>query len=173
MSTCIERVLRLFPSLKFYFESLDPELKNGMEIKSRINRLINAFKHPLLKELLRLLDSTLPPVIQWNLLLQLIHVLYHSLFSCTSLLLSRFAQLEIVRQYKREEISYEEIKVEVINTTNMIENEQLFVSFLNRGQVNALLSDGTVTERQVQKFLHSMFRISPISIPLRYKELFH
>ena len=64
MSTSIERVLRLFPSLKFYFESLDPEMKNGMEIKSRINRLINAFKHPLLKELLRLLDSTLPPVIQ-------------------------------------------------------------------------------------------------------------
>ena len=36
--TCIERVLRLLPSLKSYFESLDPEMKNGVEIKSRINR---------------------------------------------------------------------------------------------------------------------------------------
>ena len=84
MSTCIERVLRLLPSLKSYFESLDPEIKNGVEIKSRINRLINAFKHPLLNELLRFLDSALPPLIQLNLLLQrvdpLIHILYDSLF---------------------------------------------------------------------------------------------
>ena len=45
MSTCIERVLKLLPSLKNYLESFDPEMKNGVEIKSRINRLINAFKH--------------------------------------------------------------------------------------------------------------------------------
>ena len=156
MSTCIERVLRLLPSLKSYFESLDPEMKKGLEIKSRINRLINAFKHPLLNELFRFLDSALPPLIQLNLLLQrvdpLIHILYDSLFSCTRLLLSRFAQPEIVRQYKRREISYEEIKVENMNTANILENERLCVGFLVRGQVNALLSDGTVTERQVQNF---------------------
>ena len=79
MSTCIERVLRLLPSLKSYFESLDPEMKTGVEIKSRINRLINAFKHSLLSELLRFLDSALPTFIQLNLLLQradpLIHIL--------------------------------------------------------------------------------------------------
>ena len=156
MSTCIERVLRLLPSLKSYFESLDSEMKNGVEMKSRINRLINAFKHPLLNELLRFLDSALPPLIQLNLLLQsvdpLIHILYDSLFSCICLLLSRFPQPEIVRQYKRGEISYEEIKVEVMNTANILEIERLFVVFLVRGQVNALLLDGTVTERQVQNF---------------------
>ena len=132
-------------------------MKNGVEIKSRINRLIKAFKHPLLNELLRFLDSALAPLIQLNLLLQgvdpLIHILYDSLFSCTCLLLSRFAQPEIVRQYKkRGEISYEEIKVEVMNTANVLENKRLFVGFLVRGQVNALLSDGTVTETQVQNF---------------------
>ena len=93
MSSCIERVLRLLSSLKSYFESLDPEMKNGLEIKSRINRLINAFKRPLLNELLRFPDSALPPFIQLNLLLQrvdpLIHILCDSLFSSTRLLLSR------------------------------------------------------------------------------------
>ena len=135
MSTCIERVLRLLPSLKSYVESLDHEMKNGVEIKSRINRLINTYKHPLLNELLRFLGSALPPLIQLNLLLQrvdpLIHILYDSLFSCTCLLLSRFAQPEIVRQYKRGEISYQVIKVEVLN---------------------ALLEDETVTKRQIQNF---------------------
>ena len=131
-------------------------MKNGVEIKSRINRLIKAFKHPLLNELLRFLDSALAPLIQLNLLLQgvdpLIHILYDSLFSCTCLLLSKFAQPEIVRQYKMEEIAYEEIKVEVMKTANILENERLFVGFLVPEQVNALLSDETVTERQVQNF---------------------
>ena len=156
LSSCIERVLTLLPSLKRYFELLDPEIKNGVEIKSRTNRLRNVFKHLLLNELLRFLDRALPPFIQLNLLLQrvdpLIHILYDSLFSCTRLLLSRFAQPEIVRQYKRREISYEEIKVENMNTANILENERLCVGFLVRGQVNALLSDGTVTERQVQNY---------------------
>ena len=39
-----------------------------------------------------------------------------------------------------------------MNTGNILENERLFVGFLIRGQVNALLSDGTVTERQAQNF---------------------
>ena len=134
MSRCIERVLRLLPSLKSCFESLDPKMKNGVKIKSRINGLINAFKHPLLDELLRFLDNALPTLIKFNLLLKhvdpLIHILYQSLFSCTCLLLSRFAQPEIARQYKRREISYEEIKVEVMNTTNILENERLCVGFL-------------------------------------------
>ena len=39
-----------------------------------------------------------------------------------------------------------------MNTANILENEQLFVGFVARGQVNALLSDGTVTERQAKIF---------------------
>ena len=113
-------------------------MKNAVEIKSRINRLINAFEHPYLNESLRFLDSALPPLIQLNLLSQrvnpIIHILYsysYPLFSCNCLLLSRFAQPEIVRQYKRGEISYQVIKVEVLN---------------------ALLEDETVTKRQIQNF---------------------
>ena len=113
MSTCIERVLKLFPSLKSYFLSLNPEVKKGVELKMRKNRLINAFKHPLLK-LLMFLDSILPPLIQLNLLLQrvdpVIHILYNPLFSCTSLLLSRFAQPDLVREYQRREVSFDDIK---------------------------------------------------------------
>ena len=85
MSPCIERILRLLSLLKSYFESLDPKMKNGVEIKFRINRLINAFKHSLLNECLN--DRVLPPLIRLNLLLQrvdpLIHILYDSLVSCT------------------------------------------------------------------------------------------
>ena len=51
-----------------------------------------------------------------------------------------------------EEIAYEEIKVEVMKTANILENERLFVGFLVPERVNALLSDETVTERQVQNF---------------------
>ena len=39
-----------------------------------------------------------------------------------------------------------------MSAANVLENERLFVSFLFWGQVNALLSDGTVTERQVKNF---------------------
>ena len=39
-----------------------------------------------------------------------------------------------------------------MNTANILENERLFVGFLVGGQVISLISDGTVTERQVQNF---------------------
>ena len=153
MSTCIERVLKLFPSLKSYFLSLNPEVKKGVELKTRKNRLINAFKHPLLNELLMFLDSTLPPLIQLNLLLQhvdpLIHIFYDSLFSCTSLLLSRFAKPDLVRKYQRGEVSFDDIKNEVMNDDNILENERLFVGIFVRGKINTLFEDGTTTERQV------------------------
>ena len=44
LSTCIERVLKLFPSLKSYFLSLPPDMNNGPESETRNNRLINSFK---------------------------------------------------------------------------------------------------------------------------------
>ena len=154
MSTCIERVLKLFPLLKSYFLSLNPEIKKGVELKTRKNRLINAFKHPLLNELLMFLDSILPPLIQLNLqrVDPLIHILYASLFSCTSLLLSRFEQPDLVREYQRGEVSFDDIKNEVMNDDNILENERLFVGIFVRGKINTLFEDGTITERQVKNF---------------------
>ena len=157
MSTCIERVLKLFPSLKSYFLSLNPEVKKKVvELKTRKNRLINAFKHLLLNELLMFLDSTLPPLIQLNLLLQrvdpLIHILYDSLFSRTSLLLSRFVQPDLVRKYQRGEVSFDDIKNEVMNDDNILENERLFVGIFVRGKINTLFEDGTINARQVKNF---------------------
>ena len=144
MSTCIERVFKLFPSLKSYFSSLNPEVKKGVELKMRKN------KHPLLNELLMFLDSTLPPLIQLNLLLQrvdpLIHILYDSLFSCNSLLLSRFAQPDLVKKYQRGEVSFDDIKNEVMNDDNILQNERLFVGIFIRGKINSLFEDGTITE---------------------------
>ena len=56
-----------------------------------------------------------------------------------------------------------------MKTANILENEQLCVGFLARGQVNALLGD--CYRKTSPKFLRSMFRISRNSIHIRYKEL--
>ena len=125
-----------------------------METKSRYNRLNNAFNHLLLNELLRFYG--IPLLIQLNLPLQwvdpLIHILCDSLFPCTCLLFSRFAQPELVQQYKSRELYYEENKVEIMDVDNILENDGLFVGFLVRRQVSALLSDGIITQKQVRNF---------------------
>ena len=43
LSTCIERTLKMCPSLKSYFPSQNPEIKDGKRTVSRLNRLIDAF----------------------------------------------------------------------------------------------------------------------------------
>lgn len=129
-------------------------MKNVVESKSKHNRLSNAFNHPWLNELLRFLGTALPTLIQLNLLLQkvdpLIHILYDVLFPCTCLLWSRFSKPKLVQQYKKGELSCEEIKVQITDVDNILENDWLFGGFLVWGQVNALSSDGTITQRQVR-----------------------
>ena len=48
MVICIERVIKLFPSLQSHCLSLKTNEKAGMEFAPRNNRLIAAFKHPFL-----------------------------------------------------------------------------------------------------------------------------
>ena len=43
LSTCIERTLKMCASLKTYFSSQNPEIKDGERTVSRLNRLIDAF----------------------------------------------------------------------------------------------------------------------------------
>ena len=43
LATCIERTLKLYPSLKSYFLSENPKIKNREKATSRLNRLIDAF----------------------------------------------------------------------------------------------------------------------------------
>lgn len=58
----------------------------------------------------------------------------------------------LVQKYKRGEFSSEEVKVEIMDVDKLLESDRLFVRFLVRGQVNASLSDGAITQKQVRKF---------------------
>ena len=42
-ATCIERILKLYPSLKSYFLSQNPEMKDAEKAASGLNRFIDAF----------------------------------------------------------------------------------------------------------------------------------
>ena len=154
LSSCIERVLKLFPSLKSYFLSLPPDRQEDAD--TRNNRLIHAFQNPLLEIYLLFLSASIQPLITLNLLLQrtdpLIHILHDALFSCSSILLSRFAQPELVRQYQRGEISKVRIKESVKHSENILPNESLFVGFFVRSKVKSLLEEGDITEAQVAMF---------------------
>ena len=159
MSTCIERVLKLFPSLKSYFLSLSPDMNNGLEFETRNNRLINSFKYPLLEHFLSFLHASLQPLITLNLLLQrmdpLIHILHDALFSCTSLLLSRFASPQLVGQYRRGELSKENVKAKVMDLDKVLPTSKIFVGFLVRGKINSLLDQGDISERQKSNFYNA------------------
>ena len=108
MAACIERVIKLFPSLENYCLSLKPDEKDGKETATRNNRLIDAFKHPLAEVLLKFLQATCPPLIHLNLLTQisdpLIHILCDALFTCVKQLLSRFASPELVRKFNNGDV---------------------------------------------------------------------
>lgn len=159
LSTCIERVLKLFPSLKSCFLSLPPDMNNGVESETRNNRLINSFKHPLLEVFLSFLHASLQPLITLNLLLQLtdplIHILHDALFSCTSLLLSRFAQPELLGQYRRGELSKADVKEKVMDPDNVLPTTKMFVGLLVRGKINSLLDEGDISERQKSNFYNA------------------
>ena len=58
LSTCIERTLKLFPSLKSYFLSQKSEIRDGEKQLSRQNRLIVAFKDEMLEVYLTFAPAT-------------------------------------------------------------------------------------------------------------------
>lgn len=160
MATCIERVIKLFPSLKSYCLSLKPDEKGGKEIATRNNRLIAAFKHPLAEVLLKFLHAALPPLIHLNLLLQrsdpLIHILYDALFTCAKQLLSRFASPELVRKFDNGDVTINDIKGEVFKEENILDSSKMFVGFLLRTKLNELLNEGDISERDFDSFYSSV-----------------
>ena len=121
-----------------------------MESETRNNRLINSFKCLLLELFLTFLHASLQPLITLNLLLQctdlLIHILHNALFSCTSLLLSRFAQPELLGQYGRDELSKADVKAKVMDPDNVLPTTKIFVGFLIHGKINSLLDEGDISE---------------------------
>ena len=92
--TCIERTLKLYPSLKSYFLSQNMEIKNGKEKLTRLNRLIKSFSNKIQEVYLNCIHGALPKFIRLNLLLQrsepIIHLMYDALFDALVILLNRF-----------------------------------------------------------------------------------
>ena len=60
LSTCVERTLKLYPSLKSYFLSQNPEMKDGERKLTWLNRLINSFANKMQEIYLNFLHGALP-----------------------------------------------------------------------------------------------------------------
>ena len=161
MVICIERVIKLFPSLKnyFVFENWWKGWKGILDNKIK-NRLIAALKHPLAEAILMFLHAALPLLINLNLLLQrsdlLIQIFYDALFTCVKQLFSRFASPELVRKFANGDITIIQIKGEIIKDENILDTSKMFVGFLQCSKLNELLDEGDISEREFDIFHKSV-----------------
>lgn len=65
--------------------------------------------------------------------------------------------LTLVLQFKRGEISHNQIKGEAIKDDIILDKKQLFVGFIDRNQVISLLDDETITQREAENFCYTLF----------------
>ena len=156
LSTCVERTLKLYPSLKSYFLSQNSEMKDGEQKLTRLYRLINSFVNEVQEIYLNFIHGALPRLINLNLLLQPsdphIHFMYDALFDTSVTLLSRFISPDIVTQYKNHKLSNEDIRIIVEDPDYCLPTNTLFVGFLARTQADKLLHDGTISENEYEAF---------------------
>lgn len=149
--TCIERVIKLSPSLLSYCLSLNTNEKDEMESVARNNRLIAAFKNLLVEVMLMFIYAALPLLINLKLILQrsdlLIYILSNALFICAKQFLSRFASPEPVRMFANGHITIVQIKGEVLKGKNILDTSIMFIGFLLRSNFNELLDEGNTNER--------------------------
>ena len=156
LSTCIERTLKLFPSLKSYFLSENEERTDGERSKSRINRVIDAFTNPMTEVYCMFLDGALPSLIHLNLSLQradpLIHVLHDLLHDTAAQLLSRFVVPDVVKKFRNGELSKDELLHVVEDSENYLSANKVFIGFPARSNVEKLYEDGDISNTQKEKF---------------------
>ena len=92
----------------------NPKIRDGEKQPSCLNRLIAAFKNAMVEAYLTYLHSTLPLLINLNLLLQrsdpAIHLMYYAVFDVSVVLLSCFMLPEIVTQFKNNMLGEEAIE---------------------------------------------------------------
>ena len=131
----------------------NPKIRDGEKQPSCLNRLIAAFKNAMVEAYLTYLHSTLPLLINLNLLLQrsdpIIHLMYNAVFD-VSVLLSCFMLPEIVTQFKN--MLGEEANEDPLN---YLTTDKLFVGFLPKSKVNEMLYDGTISDRE-EKFIRCL-----------------
>ena len=63
-----------------------------------------------------------------------------------------FCNHVLVLQFKRGQISYDQIKEEVMKDENILDKNQISFCFLAHSQVISLLADGAITYRQPENF---------------------
>ena len=152
LSTSVGNTLKLYLSLKSYFLSQNPEMKDGEQKLTRLNRLINSFANEMQEIYLNFLHGALPTLINLNLLLQrsdpIIDLMYDAVFDTSVTLLSRFISPDIVTQYKNHKLSNEDIRIIVEDPDYYLPTNTLFVGFLARTLANKLLHDGTISENE-------------------------
>ena len=73
-------------------------------------------------------------------------------FRVLKLLLCKSVQPRLVLQFKRGEISHDQIKGEVTKDDNISDKKQICVGFLVRSEVISLLVDETITKRYPENF---------------------
>ena len=152
-------VIKVFPSLKSYFLSLEPNEEDGRETTTRNNRIIHAFKHPLAEVLLNFLHTALPPLIHLNFLLPrsdpIIRILYNVLFTRAKQILSRFTSLELVGSFSNDEVTITQIKGKVMKDANILNTSRMFVALLLCKKFNELIDKGEISEREVDMLCSS------------------
>ena len=103
------------------------------------------------------LDGVLPALTDLNLLLQrsdpIVHIMYDALFSTTCTLLSRFVNADIVQCYKNG-LSNKKLLEEVENPENYLDQNKLFVSFLDNLTNRKLLEEGDISQMQCDNFFY-------------------
>ena len=164
LSTCLERTLKMYPSLQSYFLSQEPEKKNGkraMPEKSRLNRLIDAFTNPMTEACCLFLDAALPVLTSLNLMLQradpVIHLMFEALFACATTLLSRFALPTIVQEFRNGKLLQmpkKDLTTFLDDPANYLPTDKLYVGYLARSKVNKLLDDGDIDKNEYSQFFN-------------------
>ena len=147
LETAINRCLKQYPSLKSYFLSED-------DAAARFQRLKKLFENPMTEIYLLFFQSILPTLNCANKFLQreepLIHLLQPQLLSLVKKLLSKFVKPSIlVKSLKDLDGLY---ALQCSDEVNQVANRDLVIGFITKQEVNKLLHNGDISERQHSSF---------------------
>jgi hypothetical protein len=151
LSTCLERVLRQYEALKSYFLSTS---ENDRGCKARLERLCKFFESPVNELHLLFLHACLAPYTSFNLLLQredpVLPIMHASMIDMLCVLFGRFLKPEVVSAFRAKPCRA--FKSEIAKAENQLDDDRLFVGFINRQKVHKLLDQGDISAGQHSNF---------------------
>ena len=147
----VERILKQYPGLHSYFLSEDTPATGGNSEwggRKTCLRLKNAFKHPMTEIYPMFFSTVLPTFKTTNILLHLEDLyilLIHDALNCfLTNLVGRFIP---VCTFKSADHLF------IINLDNHKHPEDMYLGLLTKSTLNKLFEDGTISDRQKDKFL--------------------